>query len=85
MTAAHAQPLPYIGFPFRCASDPKVEHQQPDLAAERVRQPEPVTRIGRHNAEVRERNRVLETARKAMELARERVGELERAARAGGR
>ncbi len=62
-----------------------VERERPDPAVERIQQPEPVTRIGQRNAEVRERNRVLEVARKAMELARERVGELERVAKAGVR
>jgi ATP-dependent exoDNAse (exonuclease V) alpha subunit len=46
---------------------------------------EPVTRIGQHNAEVRERNRVVVLAQKAMETARERVGELEQAATQGAR
>lgn len=47
--------------------------------------PEPVTRIGQHNAEVRERNRVVVLAQKALETARERVGELEQAATQGAR
>ena len=67
------------------AAAAKVEHQQPEPAAEPLAPVEPVTRIGQHNAEVRERNRVLEAARQMMELARERVGELEQAARAGVR
>ena len=46
---------------------------------------EPVTRIGRHNVEVRERNRVLVLAQKALETARERVRELEQAATRGAR
>ena len=47
--------------------------------------PELMTRIGQHNAEVRERNRVLETARKALEVAREAVAGLERQVAAGMR
>ena len=46
---------------------------------------EPVTRIGQHNAEVRERNRVVVLAQRALETARERVGELEQAATQGAR
>jgi len=46
---------------------------------------DPVTRIGQHNAEVRERNRVVALAQKALETARERVGELEQAATQGAR
>lgn len=60
-----------------------VEREQPDPAAARIEQPEPVTRIGQHNAEVRERNRVLQVARRAFEGAKERAGELEQAAKAG--
>ena len=47
--------------------------------------PEPVTRIGQHNAEVRERNRVVALAQKALETARECVGDLEQAATQGAR
>ena len=47
--------------------------------------PEPVTRIGQHNAEVRERNRVLEAARQALGVAREGVAALERQMAAGVR
>lgn len=47
--------------------------------------PEPVTRIGQHNAEVRERNRAVVLAQRALEVARERVGELEQAATRGAR
>ena len=54
--------------------------REPDPAA-----PKPVTRIGRHNAEVRERNRVVVLAQRALETARERVGELEQAATQGAR
>ena len=57
-----------------------VDLREPDPAAL-----EPVTRIGRHNVEVRERNRVLVLAQKALETARERLGELERAAAWGKR
>lgn len=46
---------------------------------------EPVTRIGQHNAEVRERNRAVVLAQRAFEVARERVGELEQAATRGAR
>ena len=46
---------------------------------------EPVTRIGRHNVEVRERNRVLVLAQKALEVAQEQLGELEQAATRGAR
>ena len=52
--------------------------REPDPAA-----PEPVTRIGQHNAEVRERNRVVVLAQRALEVARERAGELEQAAARG--
>ncbi len=52
--------------------------REPDPAA-----PEPVTRIGQHNAEVRERNRVVVLAQRALEVARERAGELEQAATRG--
>lgn len=62
-----------------------VEREQPDPAAVRIEQREPVTRIGQHNAEVRERNRVLQVARRAFEGAKERAGELEQAAKAGVR
>ena len=47
--------------------------------------PEPVTRIGQHNAEVRERNRAVVLAQRVLEAARERVGELEQAATRGAR
>ena len=47
--------------------------------------PEPATRIGQHNAEVRERNRAVVLAQRALEAARERVGELEQAATRGAR
>ena len=46
---------------------------------------EPVTRIGQHNAQVRERNSVAALAQRALEVARERVGELEQAATQGAR
>ncbi len=46
---------------------------------------EPMTRIGQHNAEVRERNRMVMLAQRALEVARERVGELEQAATQGAR
>jgi hypothetical protein len=60
--------------------------QASERTAEReLAAPEPATRIGQHNAEVRERNRVLVMARKTLEAARERVGELERAAARGAR
>ena len=45
--------------------------------------PAPVTRIGQHNAEVRERNRVVVLAQRALDVARERVGDLEQAATRG--
>ena len=45
--------------------------------------PAAVTRIGQHNAEVRERNRVVVLAQKALEVARERAGDLEQAATRG--
>ncbi len=47
--------------------------------------PAPVTRIGQHNAEVRERNRAVVLAQKMLETARERVSELEQAATRGAR
>jgi hypothetical protein len=56
-----------------------------DLREEAPAGPEPVTRIGQHNAEVRERNRVVVLAQRALETARERVGELEQAATRGAR
>jgi ATP-dependent exoDNAse (exonuclease V) alpha subunit len=60
--------------------------QAAELAPERETvAPEPVTRIGQHNAEVRERNRAVVLAQKALEVARERVGELEQAATRGAR
>ncbi len=55
-------------------------------AAEAGPEPEaggPVTRIGRHNAEVCERNRLVQAAREVWEAARARVERLERAAMAG--
>ncbi|MBS1020398.1 MobA/MobL family protein, partial [Gluconobacter cerinus] len=42
---------------------------------------EPVTDLGKQNAEIRERNRVLETARKAVEKAQELFSGLEKRAR----
>ncbi len=48
-----------------------VKHEQPTPAAKRLQQAEPVTRIGQHNDAVRERNRLLEAARKVMETARQ--------------
>jgi len=42
---------------------------------------EPVTDIGKQNAEIRERNRMLETARKAVEKAQELFSGLEKRAR----
>ncbi|MGV4878640.1 MobQ family relaxase [Acetobacter indonesiensis] len=42
---------------------------------------EPVTDLGKQNAEIRERNRVLETARKAVEKAQELFSDLEKRAR----
>ena len=55
-----------------------VDLREPDPAA-----PEPVTRIGQHNAKVRERNRVVVLAQRALEVARERAGNLEQAATRG--
>ena len=55
-----------------------VDLREPDPVA-----PEPVTRIGQHNAEVRERNRVVVLAQRALDVARERAGELEQAAARG--
>ncbi len=46
---------------------------------------EPVTRIGQHNAEVRERNRMVTLTYKTLEAARERVAELEQVATQGAR
>ena len=57
-----------------------VDLREPDPAA-----PEPVTRIGQHNAEVRERNRLVAMAHKALDVAREHAGELEQAAARGAR
>jgi len=47
--------------------------------------PAAVTRISQRNAEVRERNSVAALAQRALEAARERVGELEQAATQGAR
>ena len=75
--------------PAAMAMERRAERER---VAEAVRSPqarpgvsEPVTRIGRHNAEVRERNRVLALAQKALDAAREHVGELERAVARGAR
>ena len=46
---------------------------------------EPVTRIGQHNAAVRERNRVVQAAQRALETARRALDGLERVASAGVR
>ncbi|RZL28328.1 MAG: conjugal transfer protein TraA [Sphingomonas sp.] len=60
------------------------EHRQPQPEAARVEQAsDPVTRIGQHNAAVRERNLVLEMAHRAMEAAREAARQLEQRAAAG--
>ena len=60
------------------------EHRQPQPEAARVEQAsEPVTRIGQHNAAVRERNLVLEVAHRAMEAAREVARQLEQRAATG--
>lgn len=45
--------------------------------------PEPVTRVGQHNAAIQERNRLVEAARVAVEQAQRVVERLEQAARAG--
>lgn len=50
-------------------------------AARQVPGREPVTDLGKQNAEIRERNRVLETARKAVEKAQELFSGLEKKAR----
>ena len=46
---------------------------------------EPATRIGRHNAEIQERNRAVQAARAALEVARRVLEGLERAAALGRR
>ena len=56
-----------------------------DKANHKLSAPAAVTRIGQHNAEVRERNSVAALAQRALEVARERVGELEQAATQGAR
>lgn len=50
-------------------------------AARKVLDAEPVTDLGKQNAEIRERNRVLEAARKAVEAAQELFSGLEKKAR----
>lgn len=50
-------------------------------AARKVPGREPVTDLGKQNAEIRERNRVLEAARKAVEAAQELFSGLEKKAR----
>lgn len=50
-------------------------------AAREIPNREPVTDLGKQNAEIRERNRVLETARKAVEKAQELFSGLEKRAR----
>ena len=50
-------------------------------AAREIPGREPVTDLGKQNAEIRERNRVLETARKAVEKAQELFSGLEKRAR----
>ncbi|MDE7549072.1 MobQ family relaxase [Acetobacter fabarum] len=50
-------------------------------AAREIPGREPVTDLGKQNAEIRERNRVLEVARKAMEKAQELFSGLEKKAR----
>ncbi|WP_167506391.1 MobA/MobL family protein, partial [Gluconobacter kanchanaburiensis] len=50
-------------------------------AAREIPGREPVTGLGKQNAEIRERNRVLETARKAVETAQELFSSLEKRAR----
>ncbi|MEJ5118982.1 MobA/MobL family protein [Gluconobacter cerinus] len=50
-------------------------------AAREIPGRDPVTDLGKQNAEIRERNRVLETARKAMEKAQEMFSGLEKRAR----
>ena len=50
-------------------------------AAREIPGRKPVTDLGKQNAEIRERNRVLETARKAMEKAQELFSGLEKKAR----
>jgi ATP-dependent exoDNAse (exonuclease V) alpha subunit len=50
-------------------------------AAREIPGRDPVTDLGKQNAEIRERNRVLETARKAMEKAQELFSGLEKKAR----
>lgn len=50
-------------------------------AAREILGREPVTDLGKQNAEIRERNRVLETARKAVEKAQELFSSLEKKAR----
>jgi len=50
-------------------------------AAREISGREPVTDLGKQNAEIRERNRVLETARKAVEKAQELFSGLEKKAR----
>lgn len=67
-----------VGAPAVEAVARAVHLREPDPAT-----PEPVTRIGQHNAEVRERNRVVVLAQRALEVARERAGDLEQAATRG--
>lgn len=73
--------------PAAAAMERRAEREHAVAAAQDPRvqptAPEPVTRIGLHNAEVRERNGVLEAARKALEAAREAAAALERQVSAG--
>ena len=73
--------------PAATAMERRAEREQvqaAEQASEReAAAPEPVTRIGQHNLEVRERNRAVVLAQRVLEVARERVGELEQAATRG--
>ncbi len=64
---------------FMYVGESRDENKEASLA------PEPVTRIGQHNAGVRERNRVWEVAQQAVEKSREGLNVLEQRVRAGVR
>lgn len=67
------------------ASAPEAVAKAVDLREPDPASPEPVTRIGQHNAEVRERNRVVVLAQRVLEVAQERAGDLEQAATQGAK
>ncbi len=85
--AAAGRPMPPLVPGSSPDRQPTVEtvSEYADVDNQKPLVPAPVTRIGQHNAEVRERNRVVVLAQKMLETARERVSELEQAATRGAR